>query len=69
MDFALYDLFNGTTDGSSGTTIHTRKGFVNAVEATSVDHHVKHYAIHFQDDVWGDTHIRRTVTQLVGRTS
>ncbi len=24
----LYDLFNGTTDGSPGTTIHTRTGFV-----------------------------------------
>ena len=57
MDFALYDLFNGTT-------VHTRAGFVKAVDATTVDNHIKRYAINFQDAVWDKRHIPRTVTQL-----
>lgn len=64
MDYALYDLFNGTTDGSPGTTIRTRKGFVDAVDGTTVRNNVKAYAINFQDAVWNWSHIRRTVTQL-----
>ena len=58
MDFALYDLFNGTT-------VHTRAGFVKAVDATTVDNHIKRYAINFQDAVWNKRHTPRTVTQLV----
>lgn len=57
MDYALYDLF-------TGSTVHTRAGFVKAVDATTVDAHVKRYAINFQDDVWDHVHIPRTVTQL-----
>jgi hypothetical protein len=64
MDYALYDLFNGTTDGAPATTIHTRKGFVDAVDATTVGNNVKAYAINFQDAVWNRTHIPCTVTQL-----
>jgi hypothetical protein len=59
VDYALYDLFTGT-----GTTVHTRQGFVNAVDATSVGNNVKGYAINFQDAVWNRAHIRRTVTQV-----
>lgn len=62
MDYALYDLFNGSTDGS--TTVHTRAGFVKAVDATTVPEHMKDYAINFQDAVWDHVHIARTVTQL-----
>ena len=61
MDYALYDLFNGTTVGS---TVHTRAGFVKAVDATTVPEHMKDYAINFQDAVWDHVHIPRTVTQL-----
>ena len=61
MDFALYDLFNGSTVGS---TIHTRAGFVKAVDATTVGDGRKHYAIHLQDAVWDKLRIPRTVTQL-----
>ena len=57
MDFGLYDLF-------AGSTAHTRAGFVKAVDATTVDDSVKHYAIHFQDLVWGRERIPRIVTQL-----
>jgi hypothetical protein len=56
MDFGLYDLFNGTT------TVHRRAGFVKAVHATTVAPDVMHYAIHFQDAVWGDVRLPRTVT-------
>lgn len=57
MDYALYDLF-------TGSTVHTRAGFVKAVDATTVDTKVKRYAVNFQDAVWERTHIPRTVTQL-----
>ena len=51
MDYALYDLFNGTTVPAS--TDHTRvKGFVEAVDATTVSKHEKDYAIKLQDAVW-----------------
>jgi hypothetical protein len=59
VDFALHDLFNGTP-----TTVHTRAGFVNAVDATTVGNNVKGYAINFQDAVWNRAHIARTVTQV-----
>ncbi len=60
MDYALYDLFNGST----GSTVHTRAGFVKAVDATTVDMDMKGYAINFQDAVWDHIHIARTVTQV-----
>ena len=60
MDYALYDLFNGST----GSTVHRRAGFVKAVDATTVDRDMKGYAINFQDAVWDHIHIARTVTQL-----
>jgi hypothetical protein len=60
VDYALYDLFNGSTDS---TTIHTRAGFVKAVEATTVVNGAKRYAINFQDAVWDKVRIPRTVTQ------
>jgi hypothetical protein len=58
MDFALYDLFTGST------TVHTRAGFVKAVVATTDPGVVKDGAIDFQDAVWGRQHIPRTVTQV-----
>jgi hypothetical protein len=60
MDYALYDLFNGST----GSTDHTKAAFVKAVDATTVDRDMKGYAINFQDAVWNHMRIARTVTQL-----
>ena len=65
MDFALFDLFNGSTVAS---TIHTRAGFVKAVDATTVGDGMKHYAGNFQDAVW-DKCASLAQSRSLGRTS
>jgi hypothetical protein len=56
MNFtSSYDLINGP--------VHSKAAFDRAVDETTVDTDVKAWAKKFEDRVWGDDHLLKSVTQ------